>query len=132
MSDFNESIQVEELENTEIPEEVRNEASQGSGLIDAVEDAKIEELAKQSVGDNKLGECDNSNKNKTTMISATSKISCELNGVWYAFSFCETRSIVDDSNMEKERQNLWDTVNVEVDKQCQDVIDMIKNPGQSA
>ena len=54
MSDFNESIQVEELENTEIPEEVRNEASQGSGLIDAVEDAKIEELAKQSVGDNKL------------------------------------------------------------------------------
>lgn len=70
MSDFNESIQVEELENTEIPEEVRKEASQGAVLIDAVEDAEIEELAKKYVGDNKLGECDNSNKNKTTMISA--------------------------------------------------------------
>lgn len=70
MSDFNESIQVEELENTEIPEEVRKEASQGAALIDAVEDAKIEELAEQSVKDSTLGECDNSNKNKTTMISA--------------------------------------------------------------
>lgn len=70
LSDFNENIQVEELENTEIPEEVRKEASQGAALIDVVEDAKIEELAKQSVGDNKLGECDNSKRNRTTMISA--------------------------------------------------------------
>ena len=132
MSDFNENIQVEELENTEIPEEVRKEASQGSGLIDAVEDVKIEELAKQSAEYNKLGECDNSKRNRTTMISATSKISAELSGCWYSFSFTETRSIADDSNMELERQKLWDTVNVEVDKQCQDVIDMIKNPGQPA
>ena len=132
MSDFNESIQVEELENTEIPEEVRKEASQGAALLDAVEDANIEELAKQSVEDNNLGECDNSKRNRTTMISATSKISAELSGCWYSFSFTETRSIADDSNMELERQKLWDTVKVEVDKQCQDVIDMIKNPGQPA
>ena len=32
--------------------------------------------------------------------------------------------------MEEERQNLWDTVNVEVDKQVQDVVDMLKNPQQ--
>lgn len=134
MNNFDENIQVEELENEnfEVPEEVKREATQGASLINAVEDAEIEKLAKQSVEDDRLGDCDNSKKNRTTMISATSKISCELNGVWYSFSFCETKSIADDSNMEVERQKLWDTVNVEVDKQCQDVIEMIKNPGQPA
>ena len=33
--------------------------------------------------------------------------------------------ILDDSNMEKERQDLWDSVNVEVDNQVQDVVDML-------
>lgn len=69
-------------------------------------------------------------KHKTVMISATSKISACLSDVWYAFSYTESRQIIDDSNMEEERQNLWDTVNVEVDKQVQDVVDMLKNPQQ--
>lgn len=62
-------------------------------------------------------------------ISATSKVSVQLNDVWYAFSFSETRDINDDSNMSKERADLWDKVNAEVDNQVQYVIDTLKNPG---
>lgn len=67
--------------------------------------------------------------NKTKYISATSKISTELNNVWYAFSFTESREIQDDSNIEDERINLWNTVNTQVDTQVQDVIFAIKNSG---
>lgn len=62
-------------------------------------------------------------------ISATSKVSVQLNDVWYAFSFSETRDIHKDENMNKERANLWDTVNAEVDNQVQYVLDTLKNPG---
>lgn len=62
-------------------------------------------------------------------ISATSKVSVQLNDVWYAFSFSETRDIHNDENMNKERADLWDTVNAEVDNQVQYVLDTLKNPG---
>lgn len=63
------------------------------------------------------------------IISATSKVSVQLNDVWYAFSFSETRDIHKDENMNKERADLWDTVNAEVDNQVQYVLDTLKNPG---
>ncbi len=72
------------------------------------------------------------NKDKTysvRTISATSKVSVQLNDVWYAFSFSETRDIHKDENMNKERADLWDTVNAEVDNQVQYVLDTLKNPG---
>lgn len=69
---------------------------------------------------------------KTRIIKATSKVATELKDVWYSFEYTETREILDDSNMEAERQNLWDTVNVEVDNQVQDVIYMLKNPQSQA
>lgn len=99
------------------------EIKMGGNDIDGLDSGSCEVSAENEIEYN----CSN-----VTTISATSKISCELSGVWYAFTYSEVRHINDDSNMELERQKLWDTVNVEVDKQCQDVIDMIKNPGQPA
>ncbi len=90
-------------------------------------DVDVADVAVDAVVDDMTTEA--SKTHKTLTISATSKVSCELNDVWYSFSFSEIRQILDDSNMEKERQDLWDTVNLEVDNQCQDVIQMLKHPG---
>lgn len=89
----------------------------------------VSDTAVDNLIDNMATATDNSKTHKTLTISATSKISCELNDVWYSFSFSEIRQILDDSNMAKERQDLWDAVNLEVDNQVQDVIQMLKHPG---
>ena len=99
-----------------------NEIKKNTFLDDAIE------MVNESVEENSehTGEVEK-NQNRTKFISATSKVSAELNSVWYAFSFTESVEINDDSNIEDERQKIWNTVNSQVDTQVQDVIFAIKN-----
>jgi hypothetical protein len=62
----------------------------------------------------------------TRLISATSKVSTELEGCWYSFSFSESREVNDDSDMDAARLDLWNTVHTEVDNQVQYTIESIK------
>jgi hypothetical protein len=63
-------------------------------------------------------------KGKTTSIKATSRISAKINETFYTFEFTEevafTRPAAPD--MEAEREQLWNKVHAEVDKQLEDVI----------
>ena len=62
---------------------------------------------------------------ETTCIKATSRVSIKVNDTFYTLEYTEERQIPDaympDFDIEKERKNLWDTVNAEVDKQVEDV-----------
>ena len=96
------------------------------------QNAFLDDSLDNSIDDNDTSSCDvpeknSDSSNRTKYISATSKISAELNNVWYAFSFTESREINDDSNIEDERVSLWNTVNSQVDTQVQDVIFALKN-----
>ena len=68
----------------------------------------------------------------TTSIEAHSRISVKLNETFYTFEFVEKREfpvdLVDEGsiNFEKERELLWDEVHAQVDKQAQDVVEMLK------
>ena len=59
------------------------------------------------------------------MIRASSKVSVQLNDVWYAFEFSESRAVKNDSRIAEIRNDLWNTVNNEVDNQVQYTIDSI-------
>ena len=72
-----------------------------------------------------------SNNYNVKLIRASSKVSVQLNDVWYAFEFSETREVTDDSRIEEIRNDLWNTVNNEVDNQVQYTIDSILGKVQS-
>lgn len=63
-----------------------------------------------------------------TIIKATSRISLKVGETFYTLEYTEERSIPDfeETNIEKERQFLWDTVNAEVDKQAEEVQNLYK------
>ncbi len=114
---YNENIKADEEEVVEIPEEISKETVNSGAFSESIEDSIIE---------NNDGEtC--AATHEVVMLKATSRVATQLKDVWYSFEFTETRKINDDSNIEAERQDLWDTVNVEVDKQVQDVIYMLKS-----
>lgn len=68
----------------------------------------------------------------TTSIEAHSRISVKLNDTFYTFEFIEKRELPvdlineDKIDLIKERELLWDEVHVQVDKQVQDVVQMLK------
>lgn len=68
----------------------------------------------------------------TTSIQAHSRISVKLNDTFYTFEFVEQREfpvdLIDESKIDlnKERELLWDEVHAQVDKQVQDVVEMLK------
>ncbi len=68
----------------------------------------------------------------TTSIQAHSRISVKLNDTFYTFEFVEQREfpvdLMDESKIDlnKERELLWDEVHAQVDKQVQDVVEMLK------
>jgi hypothetical protein len=68
----------------------------------------------------------------TTSIEAHSRISVKLNDTFYTFEFVETREfptdLIDENKIDlnKERELLWDEVHAQVDKQVQDVVEMLK------
>ena len=65
---------------------------------------------------------------QTVEIRADSSATVEINKKWFKVSYGETRIINNPEtvNIEEERQKIWDTVNGEVDKQIQDIIQSFK------
>lgn len=67
-----------------------------------------------------------------TSIEAHSRISVKLNDTFYTFEMVERREfpidIIDESefDFEKEKELLWADVHAQVDKQVQDVVDILK------
>lgn len=61
---------------------------------------------------------------KTTTIRATSRISTKVRDTYYTFEYCEERQIEENDDLEKERADLWETCNNEVDAQVTEVMDM--------
>jgi hypothetical protein len=62
-------------------------------------------------------------KGVTKSIKATSRTSIKKGNTYYTLEYCEERVIpeTEDVNIEKERKDLWDTVNTEVDNQITDI-----------
>ena len=60
----------------------------------------------------------------TTNISATSRASVKVRDNYYTVEYTEERTIpqIDDVDIAKEREILWDCVNNEVDNQIEDII----------
>lgn len=61
---------------------------------------------------------------KTTTIRATSRISTKVHDTFYTFEYCEERQIEEKDDLEKERADLWEACNAEVDAQVTEVMDM--------
>ena len=66
----------------------------------------------------------------TRLISATSKVSTELDGNWYSFSYSESREVHDDGNIADARLDLWNTVHTEVDNQVSYTIESIRGTAE--
>ena len=67
---------------------------------------------------------------KTVKISATSKATVQIKGMYYSFSYSEERELPEDDsrvNLEKERELLWETLNDEVDKQIEETVKLYKD-----
>jgi CRISPR/Cas system CSM-associated protein Csm3 (group 7 of RAMP superfamily) len=60
----------------------------------------------------------------TTQIRATSRASVKVRDNYYTVEYTEERTIpqIDDVDIAKEREILWDCVNNEVDNQIEDII----------
>lgn len=61
---------------------------------------------------------------KTVKISGTSKATVQIKNNYYSFSYSEERELPEDdtrTNIEKERELLWETLNTEVDKQIDEI-----------
>ena len=63
-------------------------------------------------------------KGKTTKITATSRVAIKIKDNYYTVEYSEERSINEDTNtdMERERQCLFDDVNAVVDAQAEDIV----------
>ena len=67
-----------------------------------------------------------------TVIRANSRISVKINETFYTFEFMEERQfpidLIDEGTIDfaKEKEMLWDEVHAQVDKQVQDIVDMLK------
>lgn len=61
-------------------------------------------------------------------ISATSRASVKIKDSYYTLEYSEERIIpdIEGVNIEKERLELWNTVNNEVDNQIQETIDAVR------
>lgn len=66
----------------------------------------------------------------TTTIKATSRrsigIAKRTSTDYYTIEYTEERTIPEDADIDKERTFLWDTVNEEVDKQIDDILEFYK------
>ena len=66
----------------------------------------------------------------TTTIKASSRrsigIAKRTSTEYYTIEYTEERTVPEDCDIDKERTFLWDTVNSEVDKQIEDIIEFYK------
>ena len=67
-------------------------------------------------------------KATVTSITATSRASVKVNDSYYTLEYSEERMIpeVEGVDIAKEREDLWNTVNAECDKQIEDVLKTFK------
>lgn len=63
---------------------------------------------------------------KTTVIKATSRVSTKLKDNFYTFEYGEERSIDEGDDIEQAREELWATCNEEVDKQVEEIVEIIR------
>lgn len=66
---------------------------------------------------------------KTIKISGMSKATVQIKNNYYSFSYSEERELPEDdtrTNIEKERELLWETLNSEVDKQIDQIMELYK------
>ena len=59
---------------------------------------------------------------KVTKIEATYGTSAEIKGMWHKFSFSMEVELADDDNLDENREKLWNTVQLEVEKQVEELI----------
>lgn len=77
--------------------------------------------------ENTVNSCECTEPNKdcikgvTSVIRAESGVSREINGTWFKFMFSEERILPPGCDIEAEKQDLWDSVNAQVDAQVADV-----------
>ena len=108
-----------------VPDTVKTQAPIGLDELNTPEELAQEVVAKTTKKTTK------SKKAVTTrLISATSKVSTELDGVWYSFSFSESREVHDDENLADARLDLWNTVHTEVDNQVSYTIESIRGTAE--
>lgn len=65
----------------------------------------------------------------TTKIEAHSRLSVKIRDNFFTFEYIEERDVphsLTDEDLAHEREQLWDTVNAEVDKQVELAMDMMK------
>ena len=89
---------------------------------------KITEQNQQEITDAVITD-DFDNSAVTVMIKATSRVSAKLGDNYYTFEFTEERFIPeeDSTDIEFEREHLWDTVHEQVDLQLQEIRDIYNN-----
>ena len=63
---------------------------------------------------------------KINKIQATSRVSTKIGDTFYTFEYSEERLIEEGDDIEKEREDLWETCHEEVDDQLEDVIKLTK------
>lgn len=65
---------------------------------------------------------------KTNSIKCTSRASVKIRDNFYTVEYSEERVVPDgiEVDIDFERQSLWDTCNIEVDKQIEDIINAFK------
>ena len=66
---------------------------------------------------------------RTSKITATSRASIKIKDSFYTVEYSEERIVPDgitDEELQKERKELWDTVNVECDNQIEEILKTFK------
>lgn len=61
----------------------------------------------------------------TTCIKAESGLSMETKKGWYRFAYVEERIVPESADLEAERRALWETVHGEVDRQAEEIKELI-------
>ena len=59
---------------------------------------------------------------KIVSIKATSRASVKVADSFYTVEYCEERSIDPEDDIIEERKKLWETCNIEVDNQIEDIL----------
>lgn len=105
----NKEVSVDE----QVKQSVKSDMTESNDTMN--EDSDLDRIVEESLED----------QFDVKMIRASSKVSVQLNDVWYAFEFSESRVVKDDTKIAEIRNDLWNTVNNEVDNQVQYTIDSI-------
>lgn len=118
--------QAKKITNTKkIPDTVKTQTPVGSDELNT-----LEELAQELTTKSAKKVTKPKKAVTTKLISATSKVSTELDGVWYSFSYSESREVHDDENIADARLDLWNTVHTEVDNQVSYTIESIRGTAE--